>query len=159
MIASQDSSKKKLGKNSNFANLKNPEGKETKNIPKNYARGIYKYIVEHIDQVIKITQMSKEQIMPMLDNLRDKIHSIKHLREYWINPQDDENKRIVNKAVRILSRRFLNDEAYPYFYHSSRMKNPVVALKFRRYLITVLQDPENFYYLKPKDKESDSFLD
>lgn len=47
--------KKKNGKN--LANLKNPEGKETKNIPKNYARGIYKFIVENIDKVVKITEM------------------------------------------------------------------------------------------------------
>lgn len=79
--------------------------------------------------------------MPLLDNLRDRIHSIKHLRDYWVLTPDTEERKKINKAVRILSRRFLNDEAYPYFYHSSRMKNPNIALKFRRYLINILSDP------------------
>lgn len=107
-----------------------------------------------MDSAVNISNLPKEEIQPLLDNLRDKIHSIKHLREYWIAGNNQETKKKINKAVRILSRKFLHDEAYPYFYHSSRMKNPTVALKFRRYLMNVLQDPENFYFLKPKDKIS-----
>ena len=78
---------------------------ETKNMIKNFAKGIFNFIKKHREKrmlVLNSLGIVEEEFMKMLIEIKVKIHSLSELRFLWI-----VDGNIYNKAFRILSSLYL----------------------------------------------------
>jgi len=75
------------------------------------------------------------------------IQSIKDLRSLWIKPRNaSKEDESVNKMIRIISYKFLREEAIAFF---SKKKNKIEnILDYKSLLMKFLREPANFIALK-----------
>lgn len=60
----------------------------------------------------------------------------------------DENTRKMSKIIRIMSLKFLREEAVPYFYHNKKIKRNNLFIRYRSIFMKILENPKEFFMLK-----------
>ena len=83
----------------------------SKNILRLYQRGIYKFILKHEEQFEEILGGSLKSIKTKRKQLMGNISSIRELQQMWISEGLTEKEKIINKMIRIMSYKFLCEEA------------------------------------------------
>ena len=95
---------------------------DTKNVPKNFLKAILRYIKENQSTVKKFlkTDYQFKKMITRMEVRKDKVVSIKQLRELLTPDPDNEEISNYNKVFRIFFRKFLNEELKQYMLCNKR---------------------------------------
>ena len=83
----------------------------SKNILRLYQRGIYKFIQKHEEKCEEMIGDSLKSINIKRRQLMGNISSIRELKQMWISEGLTEKEKRINKMIRIMSYKFLCEEA------------------------------------------------
>lgn len=116
---------------------------ETKNIPKNFGKGIISFI-ERNDQKVK-SLLSKNGVnyhdfLAKMKAEKKIINTIADLRRLWTDPA-------IGRCIRIISNVFFRKHALNYIFNS-RISNYSSHVKYRQSLWMALRSPDSFNRIK-----------
>lgn len=116
---------------------------ETKNIPKNFGKGIITFIERgdaKIKQLAKRLGLNFPELLEKLKSDKRSINTIADLRDFWIDQK-------YGKFMRIASNLFFRKNALHYIFNS-RICNYGSHIKYRKGLWEAVKDPESFNRIK-----------
>ena len=121
---------------------------ETKNIPKNYIKAIFSFILENGDYIQKLFQKMEltedNSLVRFMEYIRvekkTKKYTIERLKSLWLDPAN-------GKAMRIISFHFLRKRSLSYIF-SSKIEKKMHHIKHRSKFMAAVGDPANFTNIK-----------
>ncbi len=116
---------------------------QTKNIPKNFGKGIISFIEKNPSKVKILADKYKfnsNDFTKKLKELKRSINTIADLRNLWVDEQ-------YAQSLRILSNLFLRKYSLHYIFNS-RICNFGSHIKYRQSLWKAIEDPKSFNHIK-----------
>jgi hypothetical protein len=116
---------------------------ETKNIPKNFGKGIISFIERNEKKVRALLRQERVTYSCFIEMMREEkrsINTILDLRRLWTH-------EIYGKCLRIISNLFFRRHALDYIFNS-RISNYASHIKYRQTLWKAIRNPEDFNRIK-----------
>lgn len=116
---------------------------ETKNIPKNFGKGIISFIERNETCVNELLEQEGVSLDVFLGRMKDEkrvINTIADLRRLWTDP-------VIGKPMRVISNVFFRRHALHYIFNS-RISNFSSHVKYRQSLWQALRSPHAFNRIK-----------
>lgn len=116
---------------------------ETKNIPKNFGKGIISFIERNDAKVKGLLAKNGVNYLEFVQRMKSEkkiINTIADLRRLWTDP-------LIGKCMRIISNVFFRRHALNYIFNS-RISNYCSHVKYRQSLWHALENPHSFNRIK-----------
>ena len=116
---------------------------ETKNIPKNFGKGIISFIEKHptlVRGVVEHNGLNFTRFMERIRGVKKVINTIADLRRLWTDTE-------LGRSMRILSNHFFRRYSLHYIFNS-RISNFDCHIKYRMSLWRALEAPHRFNHIK-----------
>lgn len=132
----------------------------TKNMAMNYGKAIASFLASHIclpylDPQLEQTGVRYLEFIQFIDRSKAAIRSITNFRHLLIvTDKDDAKLAACKRILKALSEVFIKYFSVNWIIHG-KVTNKLVYLKYRSKMLRRIQNPENFTYIKRRERRDD----